>query len=224
VGKTATGSPHQGQDHDRRTGQQGEFGGAIVVRPTTADETRNPRGHILAGGATCSYSHYYALQSTSCDIWEACGSSRHHRPYAGWCEIDPVVQHDATTAPTSALFSCGCRHQSAPPSADRNSTRRQTVDDVDLVLCPWRKICPPALCVDSERRRRGYGRALVVAALTLGSGSDWSTTAINETIEARAFWASVGLPGPGIPAFCTTCGGSGMHLMHGHEGHDAELR
>jgi hypothetical protein len=27
--------------------------------------------------------------------------------------------------------------------------------------------------------------------------------AINETIEARAFWASVGLPGPGIPAYCS---------------------
>jgi hypothetical protein len=58
--------------------------------------------------------------------------------------------------------------------------------------------------VDVEFRRFGYGRVLVAAALTLGTGYDWSMTAVDSnSIEAKAFWASVGLPGPTVPAYCS---------------------
>ena len=52
-------------------------------------------------------------------------------------------------------------------------------------------------------RRLGYGRVLVAAALTLGVGYDWSTTAIGDSLPTRAFWARVGLPGPTTPAYCS---------------------
>ena len=57
--------------------------------------------------------------------------------------------------------------------------------------------------VDESYRRYGYGRVLVAAALTLGRGYDWSTTAVNKSIEARAFWATVGWPGVGRPKYCS---------------------
>jgi hypothetical protein len=46
--------------------------------------------------------------------------------------------------------------------------------------------------VDESYRRHGYGRVLVAAAQTLGRDYDWLTTAVNKSIEARAFWARIG--------------------------------
>jgi GNAT superfamily N-acetyltransferase len=58
--------------------------------------------------------------------------------------------------------------------------------------------------VDEQHRRRGYGRVLVAAALALVPDDySWSTTAINRTIVAKAFWATVGLPGPATSAYCS---------------------
>jgi GNAT superfamily N-acetyltransferase len=80
----------------------------------------------------------------------------------------------------------------------------QVVADADLMLCP---IDAGAVFehvrVDAEYRRLGYGRVLVAAALVLGAGYDWSMTAISESTEARAFWATVGLPGPDTPRYCS---------------------
>jgi hypothetical protein len=79
------------------------------------------------------------------------------------------------------------------------------VGDIDMVLCPIeRRAVFEHIRVDAEHRCLGYNRTLVAAALTLGTGYDWSMTAINSnSIEAKAFWASVGLPGPTVPAYCS---------------------
>lgn len=60
--------------------------------------------------------------------------------------------------------------------------------------------------VDEGYRRRGCGRLLVAAALSLAPPDryDWSTTRVDDTPVARAFWAGVGWPGVlGSPRPCT---------------------
>ena len=80
----------------------------------------------------------------------------------------------------------------------------KTVGDIDVVLCPIEKRAVlEHVRVDESYRRHGYGRVLVAAALTLGRDYDWSMTAVNKSIEARAFWARIGLPGPTVPAYCS---------------------
>jgi GNAT superfamily N-acetyltransferase len=71
------------------------------------------------------------------------------------------------------------------------------------VLCPIEKRAVlEHVRVDESYRRHGYERVLVAAALTLGRDYDWSTTAVNKSIEARTFWARIGPPGPTVPAYC----------------------
>ncbi|MFJ9782618.1 hypothetical protein ACIRSS_23760 [Amycolatopsis sp. NPDC101161] len=48
--------------------------------------------------------------------------------------------------------------------------------------------------VDSSYRRHGFGRVLVAAALARAAGYRWSTTAISESVSARAFCAALCWP------------------------------
>jgi hypothetical protein len=59
--------------------------------------------------------------------------------------------------------------------------------------------------VDELQRRRGYGRVLVAAAVTLMPGASWSTTTIDRNDPvAQSFWAAVLFPGTlGEPQWCT---------------------
>jgi GNAT superfamily N-acetyltransferase len=78
------------------------------------------------------------------------------------------------------------------------------VGDVDLMLCPVdRRGVLENVRVDSDVRRRGYGRVLLAAARARGVGYEWSQTKINDSLEARAFWARVGMFGPTPPAYCS---------------------
>ncbi|MGW4487873.1 GNAT family N-acetyltransferase [Amycolatopsis sp. NPDC004368] len=60
--------------------------------------------------------------------------------------------------------------------------------------------------VDEDCRRHGVGTVLVTAALSRGQGYAWSTTALENTTAARAFWASYRPSVPlqlGEPAYCS---------------------
>jgi GNAT superfamily N-acetyltransferase len=64
--------------------------------------------------------------------------------------------------------------------------------DVDLMICPVeRRAVLEHVRVDEDVRRRGYGRVLLAAARARGVGYEWSQTKINDSLEARAFWARV---------------------------------
>jgi GNAT superfamily N-acetyltransferase len=83
---------------------------------------------------------------------------------------------------------------------------RHPVGDIDLALCgPCQVGLIHHLRVDPEHRRRGYGRALLAAALARGPAYRWSTTAVDDTAVARAFWAAVADPGLhlGHPSPCS---------------------
>jgi hypothetical protein len=123
------------------TGAHSGFGSAIPVYPATTERTRCPRGHILdVGGATASFSHYYALHTSGCDICDKLGYSRHDRPFSVWCDVDPADQRDASTAPTTGLALVR-----VPPTVRAGVGRielrlnSQPVGDVDIVLCPIEK-------------------------------------------------------------------------------------
>ncbi|MEV6903444.1 GNAT family N-acetyltransferase [Amycolatopsis sp. NPDC051372] len=60
--------------------------------------------------------------------------------------------------------------------------------------------------VDDDCRRHGVGTVLVTAALARTPGYAWSTTALENTTAARAFWAAYRPAVPlqlGEPAYCS---------------------
>jgi GNAT superfamily N-acetyltransferase len=73
---------------------------------------------------------------------------------------------------------------------------------LDLTLCPVDRN-GVIEHVRADHRRLGYGRLLVAAARTLDPDYRWTTTTIQPTLEAKAFWATVGWDGVGEPHYCS---------------------
>ncbi|MFK0250192.1 hypothetical protein ACIQUM_36285 [Amycolatopsis azurea] len=73
--------------------------------------------------------------------------------------------------------------------------RGVTIADLDVQMCG---VCRAGVLdqvrVDGPYLRRGIGTVLVTAALSRGRGYRWSTTAIIDTVTAKAFWAAQQLP------------------------------
>jgi GNAT superfamily N-acetyltransferase len=186
---------------------RGEFGSVVPVRPGATTPEWCLRGHRLAvAGRNGTYNHVYALHQTSCDVCcELEFDSDMERWRASWCVVDPSRQYDASAAPADGLVLVRVppARRGAPGRIELRLTGK-TVGDIDLVLCPIEKRAVlKHVRVDESYRRHGYGRVLVAAALTLGRDYDWSTIAVNQSIEARAFWARIGPPGPTVPAYCS---------------------
>ncbi|HET6502278.1 MAG TPA: GNAT family N-acetyltransferase [Amycolatopsis sp.] len=198
-------------DRRRTSGAQGEFGHAVPVRPAVGDGSaripdRCPRGHHLRiSGAGSGWSHFYDLPDVTCRVCAALGDT------ATWCLLDPTRQPAAEAAPERGLTLVRF------PPARRAGIGRielqlngQTVGEVSLAACgPCRRAVLTGIRVDDvpvNYRRLGYGRVLVAAALARAPAARyrWSTTALRDTVEARAFWAAVGFPGTvGHPTYCS---------------------
>lgn len=78
------------------------------------------------------------------------------------------------------------------------------VGNLDLRICPT---CAVAVVdyirVDPPYRRRGFATRAVCGAVARYPASAWSTSPLDDSDEARAFWASVDWPGTlGNPAEC----------------------
>lgn len=196
-------------ENDGLSGVQGEFGHAVPVRPATGGgSARVPdrclRGHHLSvSGAGNGWSHFYDLPDVTCRVCAALGD-----PVATWCLIDPARQFALPSAPERGLVLV------VIPPVERGATGRielrlsgQAVAEVCLAACgPCRRAVITALDVEAARRRLGYGRVLVAAALARAPQARyrWSTAPLPDTVEACAFWSAVGFPGTvGKPHFCS---------------------
>jgi GNAT superfamily N-acetyltransferase len=185
---------------------RGLYGRALPVRPGHHHRVPHTclRGHDLTiAGAGSSYHHRYALTEITCVV---CYALRD--PLASWCLVNPAHQHTLATAPRTGLVLVRI------PPATRGGTGQVrlwidgvAVADIDLAICgPCRRGVLEHVRTDEPHRRRGYGRVLVAAALSLAPPATfrWSTTKINDDPVARAFWAGIGWPGElGRPAYCT---------------------
>lgn len=189
---------------------RGEFGVAGAVRPATGSGSRRTparclRGHSLAvGGASAGWSHAYGLPTVTCEV---CYTRRDSK--ATWCLLDPTVQYSAGQAPDLGLVLV-----TLPPARRRAGIGRielrwdrQPVGAVWLAICaPCRRAVLTDLRVEPDRRRLGYGSVLVEAATALASPAAyrWSTTALPDSPEVLAFWATIGgFPGLGEPEPCS---------------------
>ncbi|TDV47928.1 hypothetical protein CLV71_109163 [Actinophytocola oryzae] len=185
---------------------RGVYGAARPVRP--ARDERIPldclRGHRLAiAGARSSYHHRYALTEITCGVCYAL-----HDPLASWCLVNPARQHTVDGAPRTGLVLVR-----VPPDTRAGVGQlRLHVDgvalaDIDVAVCgPCRRGVIEHVRTDEPHRRRGYGRVLVAAALTLAPPDtyQWSTTEVADDPVARAFWAGIDWPGDlAGPVYCT---------------------
>lgn len=183
---------------------RGMYGGAVPVRPAPRGigPPRCLNGHDLTiATCTSSYHHLYGLTEISCNV-----CFELHDPRSKWCLVDPAKQHSADDAPTPGLALVRI------PPVERGGVGQLQLRidgtvhaDLDLAVCgPCRRAVLEH--VRSDVPRRGYGRVLVAAALALAPPSDyrWSTTRVDDTVTARAFWATVGWPGAlGQPDYCS---------------------
>lgn len=187
---------------------QGEFGHPVPVRPATGNgsertPTRCLRGHVLAvAGAGSGWSHFYSLPDVTCRVCRQLGD-----PVATWCLIDPTVQYSADGAPTQGLVLVVIL-PSVRGGVGRIELRLddRVVGDVDLRACgPCATAVLEHIRVDQQFRGIGYGRVLAAAAFVRAPASRyrWSSTEVNKSVEAWAFWAAVGFPARlGQPEYC----------------------
>jgi GNAT superfamily N-acetyltransferase len=190
----------QGRDVER-----GLYGRVVPVRPARDERIPRtcPRGHTLSiAGARSRYHHRYALTGLTCGV---CHSL--HDPLASWCLVNPARQHAVDDAPQTGLVLVRL-----PPAVRGGPGQlRLWVDgialaDIDVLICgPCRRGVVEHVRTDLLHRRRGYGRVLVAAALSLAPPASyrWSTTKVTDDPVAMAFWAGVNWPGElGHPAYC----------------------
>jgi GNAT superfamily N-acetyltransferase len=186
---------------------RGLYGRPVPVRPAPRDirPPRCLRGHDLdIAGTGVGYHHRFALSQLTCNI---CYELRDER--ASWCLVDPARHHLADEAPTSGLVLV-----KIPPTVPRGGVGQLqlrldgiALADLDLAVCgPCQRAVLENVRVDEQQRRRGYGRVLVAAALTLAPPSDyhWSTTSVSDDVVTRAFWSTISWSGAlGKPDRCT---------------------
>jgi GNAT superfamily N-acetyltransferase len=127
-------------------------------------------------------------------------------PTSAWALIDPTRQWIAGAGTPHN----GMQLVVTPPVVRAGVGRialhleDRILGDVDLMLCPVDAVAVlENVRVDSDVRRRGYGRVLLAAARARGVGYEWSQTKITDSPAARAFWATVGTFGSTSPAYCS---------------------
>lgn len=181
-----------------------------VVRPAIRHR-RCLNGHDLkVAGRSSGYDHELYLQTGTCEL---CFWLR--LPRATWLEVDLRFQDEAPA--TSAALRLAAR-----PPLVRGGVGQimlqlwgTTIADLDVQMCgPCRTGVVEQVRVDTEYLRRGIGTVLLAAALVRGRGYRWSTTTIDDTVTARAFWAAQQLPADmtlGQPRRC-----SDMLAVDGH--------
>lgn len=79
------------------------------------------------------------------------------------------------------------------------------VGDVDFRACADCRVAVlEQVRVDPPYRRRGWATRAVQAAVASRPGYRWATSALHDTVEARAFWAALGWPEEdlGVPVWC----------------------
>lgn len=189
---------------DRPVFRDGEYGAVVPVRPAADPDalvSHCLRGHDLRiGGVTRSTHVLYNARLLRCLLCLKIGDER-----ASWCLVNPAAQVDAP--------SLGLTLVATPPAVRGGIARialhlnQPSVADLDVAYCgPCERVCLEQIRVDESYRRLGFGRLLLAAALARLSPERfcWSTTAIQDTLPARSFWASVPFPGElGVPHYCS---------------------
>jgi GNAT superfamily N-acetyltransferase len=157
---------------------------------------------LAIASARSSYHHWYGLTEVTCGVCHSLGD-----PLASWCLVNPARQHAVNTAPRNGLMLVRI-----PPEARGGIGQVQlwidgvALADIDLAICgPCKRGVVEHVRTDEPHRRRGYGRVLVAAALTLAPPAvyRWSTTKVADNPVARAFWAGIRWPGDLEPVYCT---------------------
>ena len=184
------------------------FGRRLPLRPAPhgGRPTRCLRNHDLTiAGAGSTYHHLYDTTEMTCTV---CYALRD--PLASWCLVDATRQYSQADAPRDGLAIVRIS-----PSVPRGGVGQlqlriegDAVGDLDLAVCsPCKRAVLDQVRVDESRRRFGYGRVLVAAALALAPPPvySWSTTNVrHDDVIARAFWSGINWPGTlGKPARCT---------------------
>ncbi len=150
---------------------RGMFGAELPVRPALGARApgRCLRGHDLAiARARNSYHHRFNLTEITCWVCYAT-----HDPLASWCLVDPTRLHDAGEAPSRGL----CLVRIPPGERGGVGQLQLRIDgtvraDLDLAVCgPCRRAVLEKIRADVPRR--GYGRVLVAAALTMAPPTEY---------------------------------------------------
>jgi len=181
-----------------------------VVRPKVRHR-RCLNGHDLAvAGRYTGWDHSLYLPTGGCEL---CFQLR--LPRWSWREVDLRFRGEAPS--TAAALALAAR-----PPLVRGGVGQimlqlwgTTIADLDVQMCgPCRAGVVEQIRVDSDYLRRGIGTVLLVAALSRGRGFRWSTTTINDTPIARAFWAAQQLPADMVLGEPERC--SDMLAVDGH--------
>jgi GNAT superfamily N-acetyltransferase len=158
-----------------------------------------------------SYDHSVYVPTSSCNLCQALDL-----PKSTWFEIDLRFEHEGPLTQAELVLIA------RPPAARAGvgqvvlQLRSRLIGSLDLWLCgiDRRGVVGPVR-VDAAYRRRGFGTVLVAAALARGADYQWSTTAMGETVAARAFCAALRWPAEtrlSVPFYC-----SHMKLVNGDE-------
>ncbi len=124
-----------------------------------------------------------------------------------WIDVDLALRHEQVTKGESRLH-LTARPPSTPAGVGQIvlEVRGQPVGDVDVQMCAADRLgVIEQVRVDEDCMRLGVGSLLVEAALSRGPGYRWSTTKVEQTVRARAFWASLRTEVPlrlGEPEYC----------------------
>lgn len=184
--------------------RHGEYGDVVPVRPAADIDARVDqclRGHHRRNATITRSTHVlYDAPLLCCML---CLELRDQR--ASWCLVNPSAQVDAP--------GLGLTLVATPPTARGGIARialhlkQPSVADRDVAYCgPCERVCLEQIRVDEQYLRLGFGRLLLAAALARlpPERFSWSTTAVDDTLPARAFWASVPFPGEiGVPHYCS---------------------
>ncbi|MDT8913465.1 GNAT family N-acetyltransferase [Amycolatopsis sp. PS_44_ISF1] len=145
-------------------------------------------------------------------------SSNDHDLQLGWPGLDHIILRSAGTppGPDPRMVELVAHPPDRPAGVGYLALQihGRAVADIDLQLCQLDHIgVIEQVSVDLGYRRRGLATVLVAAALARGPGFSWSTTAIDATVAARAFWASLDTAEPlqfGQPRYCNHMTGDGL--------------
>jgi GNAT superfamily N-acetyltransferase len=183
------------------SGSQGEFGSVGYILPGTDWPARCPAGHLRElASPNSNYSHAAQLHEYTCGVCRALGN-----PRARWTAIDPALQYPADAVPSGLVLVRIPPRRPATPGRIELQLAGACFGAIEVTLCRIEKRAVlEQLLVTEKHRRRGVGRVLVAAALALGAGYDWSMVKPGSSLEARAFWARLGLVcGPATPFYCS---------------------
>ncbi|HWD05333.1 MAG TPA: hypothetical protein VG674_23075, partial [Amycolatopsis sp.] len=149
-----------------RSGERGEFGGLIPVRPAAGTLVVCLRGHRLdldLYDKLRPYSHRYRLHGTLCEVCRAQeGCDPAARRLAEWADLDVTTQYPPDAVPDSGLVLV------VHPPAERSSAGRielcldgAQVGMVTLSMCaPCRIASLDYVHITAGYRRLGYGRTV----------------------------------------------------------------